>query len=343
MGHKVAVHLLGVDEMGHAEFLGQGFLARVGVNPDNHVGPDHAAALDDVEADAAEAEDDDVGARFHFGRVDDGANTGGDAAADVAHLVERRVGADLGQGNLRHHGEIGEGRGAHIVVDGFAAQAEPAGAVGHQALALGDANGLAQVGLAAQAIFALAALGRVQRDDVIAGLQAGDAVAHLDHHAGAFMAEDGGEDPFRVVARQGESVGMANSRRLDFDQHFAGLGPVQVDGFDAEGISGLVGNGCADFHVSPSLRFCADELAADVITRYSLASRSCATHEMKRLVGQGLLWAKALAGTNSKESVPGGCQYSSRVAVPRLWKYSMSSAYQPGVDIGTVTFGENWS
>ena len=35
-----------------------------------------------------------VGADLDLGRVDDGADAGGDAAADVADLVERRVLAD---------------------------------------------------------------------------------------------------------------------------------------------------------------------------------------------------------------------------------------------------------
>src|SRR5215203_2098436 len=50
----VATDLVRVDEMGHAELLGDGALVRIEVDADDLVGADHAGALDDVEADAAE-------------------------------------------------------------------------------------------------------------------------------------------------------------------------------------------------------------------------------------------------------------------------------------------------
>ena len=53
-----------------------------------------------------------------------GADAGGDAAADVADLVERRVRAHLGQRDLGQHGVVREGRAAHVVVDLLAAQRE---------------------------------------------------------------------------------------------------------------------------------------------------------------------------------------------------------------------------
>ena len=117
--------------------------------------PTRRAPCIDVEADAAEAEHDDVGARLDLGGVDHGADAGGDAAADVADLVERRVLADLRDRDLRHDGEVRERRGAHVVKDRLAAEREAAGAVGHQALALRRADRLAEVGLRRQAVLAL--------------------------------------------------------------------------------------------------------------------------------------------------------------------------------------------
>jgi hypothetical protein len=64
------------------------------------------------------------------------------------------------------------------------------GAVGHQALALGGADRGAEIGLARQAGRALPAFRRVQRNDVIALLHAGDAAADVDHDAGALMTEN---------------------------------------------------------------------------------------------------------------------------------------------------------
>ena len=68
-------------------------LAGLTSTPTILVGADQLRALDDVEADAAEAEDDDVGAGLDSGGPDHRADAGGDPAADVADLVERRVGS----------------------------------------------------------------------------------------------------------------------------------------------------------------------------------------------------------------------------------------------------------
>ncbi len=143
-----------------------------------------------VEADAAETEDDRGRADLDLGRVDDGADAGGDAAADVADLVEGRVRIDLGDGDLRQNREVGEGRAAHVVVDLVLADREARRAVRHQALALGGANRGAEVGLARQAGRAFAAFRRIERNDVIALLDRGDARADIDDDAGTLMAED---------------------------------------------------------------------------------------------------------------------------------------------------------
>src|SRR5690606_20696669 len=101
IGHEVAFHLLRVDEMRHAEALSPFLLGVVDVDADNHVGPGQSQALDDVEPDAAEPEDDGGRAYLDLGGVDDGADAGGHAAADVADLVERRVRIDLGHRDFR--------------------------------------------------------------------------------------------------------------------------------------------------------------------------------------------------------------------------------------------------
>ena len=108
--------------------------AGIEVDADDHVGARHAGALDDVEPDAAQSEYDDVRARLDLGRVDHRADAGGDAATDVADLVERRVLADLRHRNLRQDREVGERGASHVVMHGIAAQRKPAGAVGHHPL-----------------------------------------------------------------------------------------------------------------------------------------------------------------------------------------------------------------
>src|ERR1700761_5014348 len=102
----VATYFLRIDEMGHAEAAAPLFLGVVDIDADDLVGADHPRALDHVEADAAKAEHDEIGARRHLRGVDHRADAGRDAAADVATLVERRVLADFGHRDLRQHREI---------------------------------------------------------------------------------------------------------------------------------------------------------------------------------------------------------------------------------------------
>src|SRR6056297_2222205 len=88
MGHQIALHLGGIHEIGHAEPLRHRHLVGVEVDADDLVRTGEAQALDDVEADAAEAEDDGPGTDLDLRGVDHRADARGHAAADVADLVE---------------------------------------------------------------------------------------------------------------------------------------------------------------------------------------------------------------------------------------------------------------
>ena len=125
-------------------------------------------ALDDVEADTAEAEHDHVGARRDLGGIDHRADARGHTAADVAALVEGSIFTDLGDRDLRQHRKIRECRATHVMENGLALKAEARGTVRHQALALRGADRGAEVGLLAEAAFALSAFRRVERDHMIA-------------------------------------------------------------------------------------------------------------------------------------------------------------------------------
>src|SRR5882724_3792357 len=234
MGHEVATDLLGIDEMGHAEALAPLLLAVVDIDPDDHVGAGEPEPLDHVEPDAAKPEHDRLGAGLDLGGVDHRADAGRHPAADVADLVERRVLADLGDGDLGQHGEVGEGRAAHIVVELLAAEREARGAVGHHALPLGRADGGAEIGLARETGRALPAFRRVERNDVVAFLHRGDARPDLDHDAGALMPQNRGEQSFGVGTRERELVGVTDAGRFDLDHHFASLWPVEVDLHDLQ-------------------------------------------------------------------------------------------------------------
>src|SRR5262249_33238424 len=156
--------------------------------PDDLVGTHHLGALNDVEPDATKPEHHDIGAWRDFRGIHHRADAGRHAAADVAALVERGVLTDLGNCDLRQHGEIRKGRAAHIVIDGPAPVAEAGRAVGHQALALGRTDCGAEVGLLAEAALTLPALRCVERDHVIARLDGRHAAADLAHDASALMA-----------------------------------------------------------------------------------------------------------------------------------------------------------
>src|SRR5581483_4559877 len=78
----------------------------------------------------------------------------------------------------------------------------------------------AEIGLLAETAFALAAFGRVERNDVVAGFDRGDARADLADDASAFVSEDRRKDALAVEAVEGIGVGMADTGGLDLDQDF---------------------------------------------------------------------------------------------------------------------------
>ena len=106
---------------------------------------------------------------FDFGRVQHGADAGGDAATQQADFVQRRFRVDFGQRDFRQHGVFGKGRGAHVVIDGFAVLGKTADVP----------SGIRPWPWVARMVWqrlvlptlqnaALAAFGGVQRNDVIA-------------------------------------------------------------------------------------------------------------------------------------------------------------------------------
>ena len=218
-----------VDEVGGAELAGQVELVFIDVDGDDARRLGHHRALDGGQTDGTEAEDGDGRARLDLGGVHHRADTGGDATAQQADLVQRRFLGHLGQRDFRHHGVFGEGRGAHVVVQHLAIEGEARGAVRHQAATLGGTHGAAQVGLAGEAELALAAFRGIERNDVVARHQASHALAHFLDDTGAFVAQYGREQAFRVCAGQGERIGVTDGGIDDAYQHLTGLRPFDID------------------------------------------------------------------------------------------------------------------
>ena len=173
-------------------------------------------ALDDVQADAAEAEDGDVRAGFDLGRIHHRAEAGGDAAADVADLVERRVLADLRERDLRYDGVVREGRCAHVVQQRLAAEREP------RTCRPASAPGPASRGSRRRDWFCLTGRTCTVGTPAYIAESRGPPTARSvtpgpvsTTTPGAFVAENGRKHAFRVGAGQGVGIRVADAGRLD--------------------------------------------------------------------------------------------------------------------------------
>ena len=133
--------------------------------------------------------------------------------------------------------------------------AEARGAVRHHALALGGADGGAEIGLLAQAAFALAAFRRVERNHVIAGLDRRHARPDLADDAGALMTEDRRKDAFAVEAIERVGVGVTDSGRLYLDEDLTGLRAFQIDLDDFKRLLGLECDSGAGLHLKLHIFF----------------------------------------------------------------------------------------
>ena len=106
----------------------------------------------------------------------------------------------------------------------------------------------AQVQPPGEAEVAGSAIGRQTRDDVVAGLDVGDAIAHRLHYAGRLMAEDG-RHLVRVLGLHEVQVGVAQARRRHPYQHLVGPGLVHPNVGDDEFAGNGLQNCCT--HVGP--------------------------------------------------------------------------------------------
>lgn len=114
-------------------------------------------------------------------------------------------------------------------VDDLSLASEARGSIRHEALTLGDANDGAQVGLSTLAELALAALRHVQRNDVVTDGNASHSLANALDDSRTFVAENDGEDRFRVLSREQVSVGVAQSSADDLHTDLASLRGSNLD------------------------------------------------------------------------------------------------------------------
>ena len=189
--------------------------------------------------------------------------------------------------------------------DRLALVAEARRAVGHHALALRGANRGAEVGLLAQAAFALAAFGRVKRDHVIARFHRRYARADLAHDAGALVAEDRGKDSLAVEAVKRIGVGVTDPRRLYLDEDFTGLRPVQIDLDDLKRLLGFERDGGACLHSQLHFRFSSRCKNILVHQSFALPKDHFLAHAGILRLGVGLRLVFLLGGTHAPDGVIG--------------------------------------
>ena len=120
------------------------------------------------------------------------------------------------------------------MADRLTVPGQAGGAVGQVALVLLLPNREAQIGARAQAMDALAALRREQRDDVIPRPERVDAVAHALDNARAFMPKDGRRVAGGVGAGRGVEVRVADAAGDQADEHFTCLRLLERDLLDDE-------------------------------------------------------------------------------------------------------------
>ena len=211
--------------MRRAELLGR--LALVGQRVDRDHVPcaGQRGALDGVDADAADAVDGNGVTRFGGRGMHRRAEACRHAAADEHDLVQRQVRIHLDGGHLRDDRALRE-RAEHAhAAEVLAAAVEPVGAVGQAAIEDGDAH-VAQVRLAGRAPPAVAADRQERADDVVTGLQPGDALADFLDDPGAFVTADDREAGHDVAVTQMLGRVAQAGRRVP-DEHLTGLGGIE--------------------------------------------------------------------------------------------------------------------
>ena len=84
---------------------------------------------------------------------------------------------------------------------------------------------------------------------MIAHFQRGDALAHLDHNASAFMAQNGWENPLRIIARARELIRVTQPRCLNLNQNLARLRTLKVHFHNLQRLTRRHRNCCSRSHL----------------------------------------------------------------------------------------------
>src|SRR5262249_50854657 len=83
---------------------------------------------------------------------------------------------------------------------------------------------------------------------VVALREGGHCRTGFDYYPSTFVAQDCGKQPFGIFTRERERVGVTDPGCLYLNQHFAGLGAIEVDGGDFQRAARLGRYCSSDFH-----------------------------------------------------------------------------------------------
>jgi hypothetical protein len=213
----------GIEEVGGPELAGQRLLGRVGVDGDDRQRVGQRERLDDVEADAADADDHRALAVADLGPVEHRAHPGDDAAAEQRRHLEGHIVGDLDRlagldlRDLGEHAEVGELEGLAPVEQERSRQ--PA----HRGAAVRRLAGIA--GRARPAV------AERREDHVIADRHARDGGARFDDDAGSLMTQhDRCGERDRPVDHA--HVAVAHTGGLDADAHLVGTQLPELEAGD---------------------------------------------------------------------------------------------------------------
>jgi hypothetical protein len=85
---------------------------------------------------------------------------------------------------------------------------------------------------------------------MVAWLDRGDTGAYLAHDTRALMAENRRKCTFRIIAGEGECVGVADTGSHYFHQYFTGLWTFQIYLGNFQGLASSKGYGGARLHIT---------------------------------------------------------------------------------------------
>ena len=187
----------GVERVRETPFFGHFELGVVEVDADDGVGANHLRGLGDVEANSTDSEDDEALADFELGIVINDTDGGGDGAAEERGGAKIEAGGDDGETVLGNDGFVIE-CGDPACVDGFVSPT----VFGRLALE--------------------STAGSPVENDMVAGLDAGDALPYPLDDAGALMAEEVRKEFVRAFGGLDlVNLGAADSAVVNADMNLA--------------------------------------------------------------------------------------------------------------------------